>query len=113
MINGSAKLRALRALMPHVLRALRVLVPHVPRALRALVPYMPRALCASWLTCLVPHASSAFCLTCFVPQVLSCLTGLAYSRAVRASNSTGSCAPRPSLPSGVSSLTNSCTSHVL
>ena len=34
----SAKLRALRALVPYMPRALRAVVPYVPRALRARVP---------------------------------------------------------------------------
>ena len=50
----SAKLRALRALVPYVPRALRAPVPYVPRALRALVPHVPRALRA-----LMPHVSRA------------------------------------------------------
>ena len=44
--SGSAKLRALRALVPHVPRSLRVLVPYVSLALRAL-----------YLTCLLRKCS--------------------------------------------------------
>ena len=40
----SAKLRALRALIPHMPRALRALVPRVHRALGVLLPHVPRAL---------------------------------------------------------------------
>ena len=58
MKNESAKLRALRAVVPYVRRALRAPVPHVPRALRALVLHV------------------FFCPTCFVPYVPSCFTCL-------------------------------------
>lgn len=44
--NGSAKLRALPAL-----------VPHVPRSLRVLVPYVPCTLHASCESALVSHVS--------------------------------------------------------
>ena len=60
----SAKLRALRALVPYVRCAPRALVPDVPRALRALVPHVPRALRAlvtqvfRTLHVLVPHVLS-------------------------------------------------------
>ena len=91
--------RALRALVPHVPRALRALVPHVPRASRALVPYVPRALRA-----LVPYMLS--CLTCLRCSCTSHVLCLACSRA--GSNSTCSFAPRPSLASGVSSECISC-----
>ena len=119
MMEESAKLRALRALVPCVSRAL---CPTCSRASRAscptyLVPYVP--LC---LTCLVPCVLS--CPTYLVPHVartlpyvLSCLTCvtcfctsrvlcLACSRA--GSNSTCSFAPRPSLALGVSSVCISC-----
>ena len=86
----SAKLRALRAVVPYMPRVLHALVPHMSRALRALVPlvpyvlralllHLPRALRAlvpqcfvpcvfSCSTCLVPCASRASCLTSLVPQ---------------------------------------------
>ena len=71
----SAKLRALCALVPHVLRDLRALVPHVPRALRALVPYLPYV---PWcLTCLVSlHALVPRALRALVPHVPRALTAL-------------------------------------
>ena len=87
----SAKLRSLRALVPHAPRAL---VQEVPRALRALcltylVPYVlscptcsdalrtscpmcSRASCPLCPTC--PCALSALCHTCLVSCVASCLT---------------------------------------
>ena len=102
----SAKLLALRALLPHVLQC--------PTCLAC-----SRALCP---TCLVPYVLS--CVTFLVPYVFSCLTCFAYSctssvlcltcsRSARALNSMCSYAPRPSLTSGVSSLTCSYASHVL
>ena len=81
------------------------------RALCTLVPYVLRALCASGFTCLVPHVLS--CLTCLTYFCTLRVLCLACSRAARASNSTCSCVPRPSLPSGISSLTCSYASHVL
>ena len=91
-------------------------------SLRALVPYV-----LSCLTCLVPYVPCpwrALCLTCLVPYVFSCHTYLIYSctsrvlclacsRAANALNSACCCAPRPSLPSVVSSLTCSYAFHVL
>ena len=53
----SAKLGALRSLLPSVPRALRALVPHVSRALRAFVCHMHRAL--RTLVPHLPHASLA------------------------------------------------------
>ena len=98
-IYESAKLHALRVLVPYMPRALRALVPYVPRALRASLtscptcsrashtscPVCSRALHASCLTCscalraLVPRAQHALvpymvsCLTCLVPYVFSWL----------------------------------------
>ena len=101
-IYESAKLHALRVLVPYMPRALRALVPYVPRALRASrtscptcsrashtsCPVCSRALHASCLTCsralraLVPHVPRAqhalvpymvSCLTCLVPYVFSWL----------------------------------------
>ena len=116
----SAKLRALRAFLFYVPLALRALAPCVPRAQRAshltcprtsraLVPYVPRALSAFCLTCLVPNVLS--CLTCLTCSCISGVLCLACSRA--ASNSMCSFAPRPSLASGVLSVTCSYVSHVL
>ena len=76
----SAKLRALRALVPHVPHSLRSLRPYVPCALRALVSHLPSTLRVS-------------CPTCFRALRVSCLT---CSRVLRASNPTCSCAPRVS-----------------
>ena len=88
-----AKLRAQRAIVPHVPRALRAPVPRaihallleVLRDLRAFVSYVPRALRA-----LVPHGS--------------------FSRDARASCRACSFVPHPSLASGISGLTYA--SHV-
>ena len=109
----SAKLRALRALVPYVPRALRAPVPYVPRALRALVPHVPRALrapvsCESRalvpyvpraLRALVPHVPYApfalrvLCQTCsrvsrvlgaLVPHVSCALLVLGLARTLRA-----------------------------
>ena len=78
----SAKLRALRALVPRVPHSLRSLKPYVPRALRALVSHLPSALrafvlCVSRvlravvsyvpqiLRALVPHVPRAICTSVF------------------------------------------------
>ena len=69
----SAKLRFLRALVPHVTRALRALVPCTFMCLMCLVLYVPSSLkccgpCVlSCLMCLVGHASCV--LRAFVPYV--------------------------------------------
>ena len=103
--------RALRALVPYVSHALRAFVPHVSRVLRALVPHVPCALRASCFMCFVPYVFS--CLTWLTCCCTSRVLCLAYSRAARVSNSTCSCAPRPSVASGVSCLTCSYASHFL
>ena len=54
--NESAKLRALRVLVPYVSYALRALMPRLPRALRALLSHVSRALRA-----LVPHVPHGPC----------------------------------------------------
>ena len=84
----SAKLRALRALVPYVPRALRARVPNVTRALHALVPYV--------LSCptYVLHALRA--LVTHVP------------RALRVSCPTCSCTPRASRPTCSRALCASC-----
>ena len=70
--KGSAKLLALRVLVPCVSCVLRALVSYMPRAPRALMPYVPCALRA--LVPDMPRALRASCPTCLVPHVLLCFT---------------------------------------
>ena len=98
--------RATHALVPHVPRSLRALGP---RALHTLVLYMPRALRAFFPY--VPQPNVLLCFTCLTCCCTSRILCLAHSGAARASNSMYPCAPRPSLASGVSSLTCSYASH--
>ena len=84
-------------------RILHVLYPTWSRAVGALVSHMPCALRALCLTCLVPNVLSY--LTCLTSSCTSRVLCLVCSGAARVPNSTWSCAPRPLLASGVSSLT--------
>ena len=94
----------------------RALVTYVVHALHALVSQVPRVLSASCLTYLV---SSMSCTKpAFVSDVsyllyIMCLVPSSCLEVARASNSTCSCAPFPSLTSGVSHQTFCFASHVL
>ena len=86
----SAKLHALRNLVPYVPSCRTFLVPYVLSCLTCLVPYA-----LSCPTCLVPYVP--LCLTCLVPYMLSCLKCLvpyvlSCSRALCASCFTCPCA---------------------
>ena len=100
---------ALRVSMLYEPRTLRTLVSHVSFVIHALVLDLPRA-----FTCLLPSVLS--CLTCSHPlralvaqasYVLFCLTYLVPCVLLSCLCPTCSCAPHPSLASGVSSLTGS------
>ena len=69
VINDSAKLHTLRALVSCVLSCLTCLVPYMLSCLTCFLLYV-----SSSLTCFVPCVLS--CITCFLSYVFSCLTCL-------------------------------------
>ena len=93
VINDSAKLHTLRALVSCVLSCLTCLVPYMLSCLTCFLLYV-----SSSLTCFVPCVLS--CITCFLSYVFSCLTCLV----PRASYTTCSCALHAPLASCLSSL---------
>ena len=107
-------LSCLPCFVPYVLSCPTWFVPYVLLCCKCLVPYMILCLTYPCLTFLLPYVPCAkrtlvsYLSKCFCTSRVLCL---ACSRA--ASNCRGSFAPRPSLASGVSSLTCSYASHVL